>query len=144
MTGEPTIAELLPHGGRARLVTAVQDRQGSHEIECCGRIPSNSPFAWEGRAPAFMALELAAQAAALLGFLARLEGGGHHASKVGYLVGVSEGRFTRQHVPTEETLIVRLRVLGEAASVSKYAATVWGPEGEVCRATLSTHRGGGA
>jgi predicted hotdog family 3-hydroxylacyl-ACP dehydratase len=141
------VAELLPHHGAARLLTDVVARDGAREIECLGCIPGTSPFAAQGSAPAFMAIELAAQAAALLEALARGDAGGDsqpRVGRVGYLVGVREARFTRPHVPTEETLRVQVRLLGEAPPLAKYAVTVSGPEADICHAILSTHTGAGA
>ena len=100
-----------------------------------------SPFAAQRRAPAFVAIELAAQAAALLEALVRTEEGGDGHPHVGYLVGVSEARFARPYLPTEETSSWKVCLLGKALPVAKYAVTVTGPEGPVCQAVLSTHAG---
>jgi predicted hotdog family 3-hydroxylacyl-ACP dehydratase len=119
-------------------VTGVLTREGDTAIECFGCIPETSPFAEGGRAPAFVAIELAAQAAAVLQALAVPPRG---APRIGYLAGVREAHFMRPSVATGETLRVQVRVLRRAPPLAQLEATVSGSEGVVCRATLTTHCG---
>jgi predicted hotdog family 3-hydroxylacyl-ACP dehydratase len=137
-------------------VTGVLTREGDTAIECQGCIPETSPFALNGRAPAFVAIELAAQAAAVLQALTvglpgvseavGLPGvskavGSGGAARIGYLVGVREAHFMLPSVATGEILRVQVRVLRRAPPLAQFEATVSGSEGVVCRATLSTHCG---
>ena len=78
---------LVPHRGHALFLRRVL-RCEADGIECTGVIPGAHPFVREGHAPAFLGLELAAQAAAALQALE--SSASLLAPRPGYLVGIRE------------------------------------------------------
>jgi predicted hotdog family 3-hydroxylacyl-ACP dehydratase len=88
------------------------------------RVPERSAFSERGSAPALVALEMAAQSAAVLEALLRFrrqEGGG---ARVGYLVGARDVRFTCARVPVGEALFAAVRLAAIAPPLSTYAFEV--------------------
>jgi predicted hotdog family 3-hydroxylacyl-ACP dehydratase/3-hydroxymyristoyl/3-hydroxydecanoyl-(acyl carrier protein) dehydratase len=113
--GFPPVAGLLPHAPPARLLAAVL-AAGAGGIVCDGVIPAAHPLAEDGRAPGFLAIELAAQAAAALQALMRPPVGG---PRIGYLVGV-RGALLPAALPTGRTLRVIAVPAGGAAALATY------------------------
>ena len=132
MTGAwPPVASLLPHRGRAILVEDVVALLDDG-IECRGRIPPDAALAREGRVPSFVALELAAQAAAVLEALRRREPAGAAASpRTGYLVSLRGVVMERPEIPVGAPLSVSLKSSGQAGGLGLYEAVV-ACEGLVC------------
>jgi 3-hydroxyacyl-[acyl-carrier-protein] dehydratase len=87
--GFPPPSSLLPHAAPALLLTAVLAMSAAG-IACTAVIPAGHPLAAGGQVPGFVALELAAQAAAALQALLR-QGGG--SPLIGYLVGARDALF---------------------------------------------------
>ena len=109
------MADLLPHAPPARLLATVL-AAGTEGIVCAGIIPAAHPLAGGGEAPGFLAIELAAQAAAALEALAR-HPDGH--PRIGYLVGVRDTHLP-PGLPTGRTLRVTAIPAGGAAALSIY------------------------
>jgi predicted hotdog family 3-hydroxylacyl-ACP dehydratase len=131
----PHVDALVPHRGPARLLeTVVNWRAGA--LAGRGRIPADSPFARDGRAPCFMGLELAAQGAAALQALSRP---GDPAPRVGYLVGVREARFLQDDLPVETALTFVVQEAGHAGALGVYEATIALDGVECVSATFSTY-----
>ncbi len=133
--GGPSGTVPLPHGAPARLVTRVVARAAG-TVTCAARVPSASAFTASGHAPAFLALEMGAQAAAVL----HAPGGETGtAPAAGYLVGVREARFAVATIGVDEEHLVEVRATGEAPPLRTYAVRVTDAAGrEVARATVST------
>ena len=130
---------LIPHRGPARLVQTILDDRRTDVLVCRGRIPPDSAFAVDGRAPAVIVLELAAQAAAVQQALAAPVGA---AVRPGYLVAVRAAAFRADDVAAAVGLVATVRRTGQAGPLATYDVTVTGPEGEeILTATLSTHVG---
>jgi predicted hotdog family 3-hydroxylacyl-ACP dehydratase len=133
----PPPEALLPHGFPALLLRAVAAAaEGS--IVAVAEVSPRHPLAAEGRCPAFLALEAAAQAAAALEALGRREAAG---PRIGYLVGIRDARFTVPSLPVGRRLRVAARLTGGAFPLSMYAVSI----GEISEAgrevaagTLST------
>jgi predicted hotdog family 3-hydroxylacyl-ACP dehydratase len=120
-------------------VRAIVDA-GPDAAVCRGRIPSESAFATGGRVPAVVAIELAAQAAAVQQALAAPTAG---AAKPGYLVAVREASLRTDDVATDVPLVATVRRVAQAGPLATYEVSVTGPAGEeILTATLSTHAGG--
>lgn len=131
-------ASLLPHGGAARWIEAVLER-GPGELTCRGRIPAASPFAAGGTAPALAAIELAAQAAAVLEAMERTEAGEPEGPRRGYLVRLRSVRLAAEGIAAGEPLTVRVERTGRQPPLSLFAAAVHRESGEeVCRGDLGT------
>src|SRR4051794_36988532 len=79
---------LLPHAPPARLIRGVLAAE-AERIVCAAEIPPDHPLAVAGGAPAFLAVEAAAQGAGGLGGLGRAGG---PAPPPGYLVGLPAAR----------------------------------------------------
>jgi len=121
----------LPHAPPARLIQGVIAAE-AEEIVCAAEIPPDHPLAAEGRAPAFLAVEAAAQAAAVLEALARKE---DPAPRIGYLVGIREARLTAVPLPVGRPFQVSARLAGSAPPLSIYDITA----GEAAAGTISTY-----
>ena len=109
------VAELIPHAPPARLLAEVL-AAGPGGILCTGCIPTDHPLAAGGEAPGFLAIELAAQAAAAHQAMARQSGG---RPRIGYLVGVREAHLTAR-LPIGHVLRVAAVPAGAAAALAVY------------------------
>jgi 3-hydroxymyristoyl/3-hydroxydecanoyl-(acyl carrier protein) dehydratase len=132
---EPAVAAgefpiLLPHAPPARLIRGVIAAE-AERIVCAAQIPPDHPLAVEGRAPAFLAIEAAAQGAAVLEALART---GDPSPRIGYLVGIREARFAAPPIPVGRPFQVSARLSGSAPPLSIYEIAA-GP----VTGTLSTY-----
>jgi predicted hotdog family 3-hydroxylacyl-ACP dehydratase len=115
----PPVADLLPHAPPARLLAAVL-AMGEAGIACVGVIPGAHPLAAAGQAPGFLAIELAAQAAAALEALLRNQSQSARAgARVGYLVGVRETHL-HPSLPTGRPLSITATPTGAAAALTTY------------------------
>lgn len=122
---------LLPHAPPARLIRGVIEAE-AERIVCAAEIPPEHPLAVEGRAPAFLALEAAAQAAAVLEALARRD---DPAPRIGYLVGIREARFAAPPLPVGRAFQVSARLSGSAPPLSIYEIAAGG----TVTGTISTY-----
>lgn len=133
--GRP-VASLIPHEPPARLLRDVLDTSDG-TLTGLAEIPADSPFVADGRAPAFLGLEAAAQGAAVLEALSRPEAPG---PRIGYLVGLRDARFQIPRLSADRPFRVALRLTGSAPPLSIYDAIVEaGPGIELARGTLSTY-----
>jgi 3-hydroxymyristoyl/3-hydroxydecanoyl-(acyl carrier protein) dehydratase len=131
----PPVASLVPHAPPALLVHSVLDASAD-ALTGLAAIPAASPFVAAGRAPAFLALEAAAQGAAVLEALGRRDAPG---PRIGYLVGLRNARFSVPWLPAERLFRIAVRLSGSAPPLSIYEVTVEGGGGvELARGTLST------
>jgi predicted hotdog family 3-hydroxylacyl-ACP dehydratase len=130
----------LPHAPPARLVRRVIEAAAG-EIVCGAEVPASHPLAAEGRFPAFLGIEAAAQAAAVLQAIEAI-GRREEAPqpRVGYLVGVREARFAAATLPCGRPFRVTARLQGSAPPLSIYAITAGGAgdAGGAVTGTLST------
>lgn len=105
-----------------------------------GWIPANCPAATEGRASTMMAVELAAQAAAVheallhRGLLTAIapppEGAAPQEPIQGYLVGLRRLQLRRPTVTVDDPLGVRIQRHGGAGALVMYDIEVWRQEDE--------------
>lgn len=114
VTGEFPI--LLPHAPPARLIRGVIAVE-AERIVCAAEIPHDHPLAVEGHAPAFLAVEAAAQGAAVLEALARKD---DPSARIGYLVGIREARLAAPPIPVGRPFQVSARLSGSAPPLSIY------------------------
>jgi predicted hotdog family 3-hydroxylacyl-ACP dehydratase len=132
----PALRDLIPHGGPARLLESLVERQPG-SVVCQGRIPAGSPFAEGGRAPSYLALEMAAQAAAVLEALRR-SGSGAAGPRVGYLVAVREARLHLPEMEVETAFRATVREAGQAPPLGVYEFRVERDGRLYATGTLST------
>ncbi len=136
-TETPEAAALLPHAFPARLIEAIADH-APDRLAARARIPPASPFADGATAPALVALELAAQAAAVLEAVeraARGEGGG---ARRGYLVGARDARWAPPLLPVGVALDVRVALDARALPLSHYRFEVAVAGALVATGTIAT------
>jgi predicted hotdog family 3-hydroxylacyl-ACP dehydratase len=136
----PPAAELLAHGGVARLLTEVL-RSSPAFVQAVGRVPVGHPLVTAGRAPSLLGLELGAQAAAALEALEGMATGGSGAPHIGYLVRVREASFRRPDLPVDAPLGVTAHRCGAAGALASYRITVDLEGVEALCATLSVYKG---
>lgn len=138
-TGDPAprLDTLLPHRPPMRMIEAIEAETGDG-LECSARIPVGSAFDSAGTAPALVALEMAAQTAALFEALRRTREGGPAGARLGYLVGARDVVLGRDRLPVGATHRAAIRLSAAALPLSSYAFEV-SREGEVVASgTLST------
>jgi 3-hydroxyacyl-[acyl-carrier-protein] dehydratase len=121
--GEDLAADLLPHAPPARLVLGVIEATGD-AIVCAAEVPPDHPLVVDGRCPAFLGIEAAAQAAAVLEALRRKDGA--PGPRIGYLVGIREARFAVPSLPAGRPFEVTARLQGGAFPLSLYEVTAAG------------------
>lgn len=136
-----SVTDLLPHTGTARLLTDIV-RNGSGFIEAIGRIPKTHPLVMAGRAPCFLGLELAAQAAAAIEALDRANETGDPVARIGHLARVRDAAFLRPELPVDTPLNVTAHLEGAAPPLAIYRIRVSVNGLEFLRGILSTHSGG--
>jgi len=131
----PNLAALLPHGERARFIDAVHDL-AADSIVCLARVPPDSAYVVDGSFPTFVALELAAQSAALLEILERPTGD-LSPPPPGYLVRVRDVRFDLARLPAGEPLSCRVRRTASAGRLRLFETEVSFGGDVVLRGTFS-------
>ena len=132
----PLPETLIPHAPPALLVRSVVETS-PQGIVCLAAIPADHPLAEGGRAPSFLGLEAAAQAAAVLEALERSGDGG--GPRIGYLVGIRDAVLRTPYLPTGRTFRVTARVHGSAPPLSMYQVALEGRDGELLAGTISTY-----
>lgn len=127
----------LPHAGVARMLSWVLEC-GGETIACEARLDAASPFAGLGRqaglAPAWVGLEMAAQAAAALELSAREEGAG---GRLGYLVRLRNLRCGPPALPVGEAVRVEATRTAAVATLRTYEVFASVGEEELLRGELS-------
>lgn len=131
------VADLVPHGRPALLIETVS---ALHEdgIDCVGTVPADFALAREGLAPAFVGLEIAAQAAAIYEALRRGVEDGGSVRRVGFLVSLRDVRLEQPDLPVGVPLMASVRSLGGAGSLRQYEARIELDGSTVVRGTLGT------
>lgn len=136
--GFPDPAQLIPHRGPMLLVARVLDRRPDG-VSCEGRIPADNPFARGGRVPALVAIELAAQTAAVFEALGRRESDSAAGPRIGYLVSVRAAHFAVQELPVGAPLVAHVRGAGSAPPLALYEVRVEQEGVLVMTATLGAY-----
>jgi 3-hydroxyacyl-[acyl-carrier-protein] dehydratase len=134
VTGFPPPEDLLPHGPPALLLHAVAE-VAEDGVVAVAEVPPNHPLVVDGRFPAFLALEAAAQGAAALEALGRRGASG---PRIGYLVGIRDARFAVPSLPAGRRFRVAARLTGGAFPLSMYAVSSSEAGHELAAGTLST------
>ncbi|HSF41034.1 MAG TPA: hypothetical protein VLT87_14655 [Thermoanaerobaculia bacterium] len=132
----PPPETLIPHAPPALLVRSVAETS-PQGIVCLAAIPEDHPLAEDGRAPSYLGLEAAAQAAAVLEALER--SADEAGPRMGYLVGIRDARLRAPHLSTGRTFRVTARLHGSAPPLSMYRVTLEGAGGELLAGTISTY-----
>lgn len=133
----PNLDELLPHRPPMRMVETIEG-EAEDGLECGARLGAGSAFDSGGTAPALVAIEMAAQTAALFEALRRRREGGPAGARLGYLVGARDVEFSCARVPVGESLRVAVRLSAMALPLSNYLFQVAREGVVVASGTLST------
>ncbi|HEV2845798.1 MAG TPA: hypothetical protein VG477_13180 [Thermoanaerobaculia bacterium] len=133
--GESLAADLLPHAHPARLVRSVIEAS-EDAIVCAAEVPPDHPLVVDGRFPAFLGVEAAAQAAAVLEALGRRDR--EPGPRIGYLVGIRDARFAFPALPAGRSFEVTARLQGGAFPLSIYEVTAAGAVTGVISTYIST------
>lgn len=119
----PAIEELVPHRGAMLLVQDIVAADPASLTARAAVSPAN-PLTVEGLAPSWLALEAAAQAAALHEALARAgDSGPRSEPKIGYLVSVRDAALGSPF-PAGAPLLVAVRGAGGAGGLATYEVEV--------------------
>jgi len=129
--------ELLPQRPPMRFVEGIEE-ETDDGITCRVRVPERSAFTEGGSAPAIVALEMAAQSAAVFEALRRSREAEGRGARIGYLVGARDVRFSRERVPAGMTLFAAVRLSGIAPPLSTYFFEVADGSKVVASGTVST------
>ena len=133
----PPIETLLPHRSPMRFVERVFERT-DERIVCEASIPSACPLVCEGAAPAIVAIEAAAQAAAVGEALRRIVAGARDAAPSGYLVSLRDIELAVATIPVDAPLIVVVRLQSMALPLSTYAVDAFHRNRPVLRGRIGT------
>lgn len=131
VSGSRDIGGHLPHGAEARFVHDI-DRLDAESIVARGAVPAGGRYDRDGRAPAVVAVELAAQAAGVLE-ASRSDG----PAAVGYIVGLRELELDVDDVPTGQELVAQVDLEGMARPLTVYSVRVTLGGADVLRGKLS-------
>lgn len=133
----PPPEALIPHRGAALLLAGVSESTADRLV-AVAVVPPGSPFVAEGVAASFVALEIAAQAAAVFEALRRRQAGGPAEPRVGYLVGAREARLEAA-LPVGSAFRVTVRLEAAVPPLSTYRFQVGGSGTVIARGAISTY-----
>src|SRR5262245_14624497 len=136
-SGVPDLDDLLPHRPPMRFVEGIE-MQMEDGVACAVRVPERSAFTAGGSSPALVALEMAAQSAAVFEALLRARDTGGSRARIGYLVGARDVRFARPRLPADRTLSAVVRLSGIAGPLSTYTFDIADGSAVVAWGTIST------
>jgi 3-hydroxyacyl-[acyl-carrier-protein] dehydratase len=121
--GTAPIAELIPHRPPMLFVERFLG-EADDGATCLGRIPAASALVIQGSAPSLVALEVAAQTAAVWESVRRSLDSGKPEAKTGYLVSLRDVVLHRTTVPADAELIASIRLVATAPPLTTYAVAV--------------------
>ena len=140
----PDPATLLPHGESARVINVILSRS-EHGLVCRGSIRRDHPFVVDGRCPAYVGIEVAAQAAGVMAALDSALASPESipadslSRRLGYLVRAREIRFSMVDLPVGNDLTVRVRRRARVPPLAIYEVAVWTPEGQALAGAVSIY-----
>ena len=139
--GAPSLRELIPHRPPMLFVERIVG-VADDGATCLGRVPGAFALVAGGSVPAFVALEAAAQTAAVWEAHRRSRASVAAEARMGYLVSLKDVVLYRGTIPAETDLIASVRLVAEAAPLTTYAVEVV-VEGELAlRGTIGTYLSG--
>lgn len=135
--GAPPLHDLIPHRPPMLFVERILG-EADDGATCLGRVPRACALVTKGEAPAFVALEAAAQTAAVWEALRRSRDGGTPTVRTGYLVSLRDVVLQRRTIPADADLIVSIRLVAEAGPLTTYAVDVTVEGGLALRGAIGT------
>jgi 3-hydroxymyristoyl/3-hydroxydecanoyl-(acyl carrier protein) dehydratase len=136
--GAPPLQELIPHRPPMLFVERIVG-EAEDGATCLGRVPGACALVASGSTPAFVALEAAAQTAAVWEALRRSREAGVHTTRTGYLVSLSDVVLHQRTIPADADLIASIRLVATAPPLATYAVDVAVEGGLALRGTIGTY-----
>jgi 3-hydroxyacyl-[acyl-carrier-protein] dehydratase len=128
----------LPHAPPARMIWSVATAS-AEGIVCMAEVSPAHPLVAGHFFPAYLGIEAAAQAAAVLEALTRRPNGPEEATpRIGYLVGIREARFALPLLAAGRPFRVSARLQGSAPPLSIYEIEAGEPDRPGVTGTVST------
>lgn len=137
------LSRRLPHRGPALLITAV-DAVSAGGVTATGRVPAAHPLHDAGYVPAFLAVEIGAQAAALHESAALDDATARDTAgqpRLGRLVRVRDVAFDTAALPVDTPLQVTATLHGSAPPVAIYTIELRHGDRRLMHGEITTHRG---
>ncbi len=133
----------LPHVGPARLVEDVRAIE-EDRVETTGAVPARSAWIVRGRIPAYVALEFAAQSAAVFEIADAPDGVDDGPAERGFIVRARELRCLRADAPADAALRASVRLEGTVGALAMYRFEVRANDEPIADGGFSTYveRGG--
>lgn len=119
----PPLDALLPHRPPMRFVSGIVG-EAEDGMTCEATVPVACALTDGGGAPAFVAVEAAAQTAAVWEGLRRRRAGGSGTPRIGYLVGLRDVELFAERVPAGAPLLATVLLEAAAGSLAHYRAEV--------------------
>jgi predicted hotdog family 3-hydroxylacyl-ACP dehydratase len=136
--GAPPLRELIPHRPPMLFVERILG-EAEDGATCLGRVPGACALVASGSTPAFVALEAAAQTAAVWEALRRSRETGTREARMGYLVSLEDVVLHRRTIPADADLIATVRLVATAPPLATYAVDVAVEGGLALRGTIGTY-----
>ena len=133
----PPLDSLLPHRPPMRFIEGVE-AELDDGLVCAASVPGRSAFAEDGSAPGIVAVEMAAQCAAVFEALRRTRKDEGAGPLIGYLVGARDVRFARGRVEADRSFLATIRQSMNAPPLSTYGFAVEDGVELVASGSLST------
>jgi predicted hotdog family 3-hydroxylacyl-ACP dehydratase len=136
----PPLHDLIPHRPPMLFVDRILG-EADDGATCRGRVPEAFALVRGGRAPALVALEVAAQTAAVWEALKRSRETGRSSVRTGYLVSIKDVVFHRSTIEADVELIASVRLEASMAELTTYAVDVSVEGGQALSGTIGTYLG---
>lgn len=121
--GVPSFDELIPHRFPMRFVERLLG-EAEDGATCLARVPRACGLTTGGAAPALIAMEAAAQTAAIWEALRHARASGGPSARIGYLVSVSDVMLHMDTIPADADLFATVRLEAVMPPLSIYAVEV--------------------
>lgn len=136
--GVPPLDALIPHRAPMRFVERITG-EAEDGITCLARIPADCALVSRGATEAFVALEAAAQTAAVWEAVRRSRHAGGTAPRIGYLVSAHDVTAYRATIPAGADLFASIRLEGAAGPLSTYGVEVVVEGAVAVRGSIGTY-----
>jgi 3-hydroxyacyl-[acyl-carrier-protein] dehydratase len=136
--GIPPLDDLIPHRPPMRFVERLVG-EAEDGITSLARVPATCALVSRGIAGAFVALEAAAQTAAVWEAVHRSRRGDGTAPRIGYLVSARDVTMGRATIPAGADLVTSIRFEAAAGPLSHYAVEVVVEGAVALRGSIGTY-----
>jgi len=136
--GVPPLEELIPHRPPMLFVERVLG-EADDGATCRGRVPHACALVAGGVTPTFVALELAAQTAAVWEAWRRSRASAAAAVRMGYLVSLKDVVLHRSTIPADAELFASIRLVAAATPLTTYAVEIVVEGGLALSGTIGTY-----